>query len=88
MVLENCYRADSHECPFGRASIELTKLLCEILQVHDLVFRNVVFRGMVKRDKKRQNVKRKKVEGERKRQKMEGMKKDETEAHRRGRKRK
>ncbi|KAK4290111.1 hypothetical protein Pmani_036977 [Petrolisthes manimaculis] len=33
LVLENCYRADSHECPFGRASIELTKLLCEILQI-------------------------------------------------------
>ncbi|XP_042209580.1 engulfment and cell motility protein 1-like isoform X2 [Homarus americanus] len=35
LVLENCYRADSHECPFGRASIELTKLLCEILQIGD-----------------------------------------------------
>ncbi|XP_045608928.1 engulfment and cell motility protein 1 isoform X2 [Procambarus clarkii] len=36
LVLENCYRADSHECPFGRASIELTKLLCEILQIGDV----------------------------------------------------
>ncbi|MPC25454.1 Engulfment and cell motility protein 1 [Portunus trituberculatus] len=36
LVLENCYRADSHECPFGRASIELTKLLCEILKIGDV----------------------------------------------------
>lgn len=36
LVLENCYRADSHECPFGRASIELTKLLCEILKIGDM----------------------------------------------------
>ncbi|XP_064079348.1 engulfment and cell motility protein 1-like [Macrobrachium nipponense] len=36
LVLENCYRADSHECPFGRASIELTKLLCEILQIGEV----------------------------------------------------
>lgn len=36
LVLENCYRADSHECPFGRASIELTKLLCEILKIGEV----------------------------------------------------
>ncbi|XP_071549346.1 engulfment and cell motility protein 1 isoform X2 [Panulirus ornatus] len=36
LVLENCYRADSYECPFGRASIELTKLLCEILQIGEV----------------------------------------------------
>ncbi|KAA0202432.1 hypothetical protein HAZT_HAZT000449 [Hyalella azteca] len=30
LVLENCYRADSHECPIGRASIELTKLLAVV----------------------------------------------------------
>ena len=33
LVLENCCHSDSHECPFGRASIELTKLLCEILRI-------------------------------------------------------
>ncbi|KAK7017868.1 Engulfment and cell motility protein 3 [Halocaridina rubra] len=36
LVLENCYRADSHECPFGRASIELTKILCVILQIGEV----------------------------------------------------
>ncbi|XP_050701797.1 engulfment and cell motility protein 2-like [Eriocheir sinensis] len=36
LVLENCYRADFHECPFGRASIELTKLLCEILKIGEV----------------------------------------------------
>lgn len=30
---ENSYRADEHECPFGRTSIELVKLLCEILHI-------------------------------------------------------
>lgn len=29
VVLENSSRADEHECPFGRTSIELTKLVCE-----------------------------------------------------------
>lgn len=29
VVLENSSRADEHECPFGRTSIELTKLICE-----------------------------------------------------------
>lgn len=36
LVLENCYRADSHECPLGRASIELTKLLTEILKIGEV----------------------------------------------------
>ncbi|KAB7502601.1 Engulfment and cell motility protein 1 [Armadillidium nasatum] len=36
LVMENCYRSDSHECPFGRASIELTKLLCEILNIGEM----------------------------------------------------
>ncbi|XP_059475247.1 engulfment and cell motility protein 1 [Neocloeon triangulifer] len=33
IVLENSCRADEHECPFGRTSIELTKLLCSVLQI-------------------------------------------------------
>ncbi|XP_066571845.1 engulfment and cell motility protein 1 isoform X1 [Amia ocellicauda] len=33
IVLENSSREDKHECPFGRSSIELTKMLCEILKV-------------------------------------------------------
>nr|CAG4651644.1 EOG090X02BW [Triops cancriformis] len=33
VVLENSCRADEYECPFGRTSIELTKLLCEILKI-------------------------------------------------------
>ncbi|XP_048366515.1 engulfment and cell motility protein 1 isoform X1 [Sphaerodactylus townsendi] len=36
IVLENSSREDKHECPFGRSSIELTKLLCEILKVGEL----------------------------------------------------
>ncbi|KAG7256177.1 hypothetical protein CRUP_014710, partial [Coryphaenoides rupestris] len=36
MVLENSSREDKHECPFGRSSIELTKMLCEILRVGEL----------------------------------------------------
>ncbi|XP_050036168.1 engulfment and cell motility protein 1 [Dermacentor andersoni] len=32
-VLENSCRADEHECPFGRSSIRLTRLLAEILKV-------------------------------------------------------
>ncbi|XP_076058239.1 engulfment and cell motility Ced-12 isoform X2 [Oratosquilla oratoria] len=36
LVLENCYRADSHECPFGRASIELTRLLCDLLKIGEV----------------------------------------------------
>ena len=35
-VLENSSREDKHECPFGRSAIELTKMLCEILQVGEL----------------------------------------------------
>ena len=31
--MENSCRADEHECPFGRTSIELCKLLCEVLRV-------------------------------------------------------
>ncbi|OXU25322.1 hypothetical protein TSAR_016297 [Trichomalopsis sarcophagae] len=31
VVLENSCRADEHECPFGRTSVELVKLLCDIL---------------------------------------------------------
>ncbi|XP_069608339.1 engulfment and cell motility protein 2 isoform X3 [Ranitomeya imitator] len=36
IVLENSSREDKHECPFGRSAIELTKTLCEILQVGEL----------------------------------------------------
>ncbi|XP_028667526.2 engulfment and cell motility protein 2 isoform X1 [Erpetoichthys calabaricus] len=36
IVLENSSREDKHECPFGRCAIELTKTLCEILQVGEL----------------------------------------------------
>ena len=30
VVLENSCRADEHECPFGRTSVELVKLLCDV----------------------------------------------------------
>lgn len=33
VVHENSCRADEHECPFGKTSIELVKLLCEILKI-------------------------------------------------------
>lgn len=33
VVLENSCRADEHECPFGRSSIRLTRLLAEILKI-------------------------------------------------------
>ncbi|KAL1122165.1 hypothetical protein AAG570_003570 [Ranatra chinensis] len=33
VVLENSCRADEHECPFGRTSVELVKLLCDILHI-------------------------------------------------------
>ena len=33
VVLENSCRADEHDCPFARASIELTNMLCDILKV-------------------------------------------------------
>uniref|UniRef100_A0A4W3GQF6 Engulfment and cell motility 1 (ced-12 homolog, C. elegans) n=1 Tax=Callorhinchus milii TaxID=7868 RepID=A0A4W3GQF6_CALMI len=36
IVLENSSREDKHECPFGRSSIELTRMLCEILRVGEL----------------------------------------------------
>ena len=32
-MLENSCRADEHECPFGRTSVELVKLLCEVLRI-------------------------------------------------------
>ncbi|KAK9882348.1 hypothetical protein WA026_020870 [Henosepilachna vigintioctopunctata] len=35
LVLENSCRADEHECPFGRASVELVKILCELLKIGD-----------------------------------------------------
>ncbi|XP_048850253.1 engulfment and cell motility protein 1 isoform X1 [Brienomyrus brachyistius] len=40
IVLENSSREDKHECPFGRSSIELTKMLCEILKVGELPSEN------------------------------------------------
>lgn len=33
IVLENSCRADEHECPFGKTSVELVKTLCDILHV-------------------------------------------------------
>lgn len=33
VVHENSCRADEHECPFGRTSIELIKVLCDILHI-------------------------------------------------------
>nr|CAG4638298.1 EOG090X02BW [Cyclestheria hislopi] len=33
VVLENSGRGDEYDCPFARAAIELTKLLCDILQI-------------------------------------------------------
>lgn len=33
IVLENSCRADEHECPFGRTSVELVKQLCDILHI-------------------------------------------------------
>nr|SVE85367.1 EOG090X02BW [Daphnia pulicaria] len=33
VVLENSGRGDDYDCPFARAAIELTKLLCEILKI-------------------------------------------------------
>ncbi|KAI4543711.1 hypothetical protein MG293_006505 [Ovis ammon polii] len=41
IVLENSSREDKHECPFGRSSIELTKMLCEILKVGELLLQNL-----------------------------------------------
>lgn len=35
VVHENC-RADEHECPFGRTSIELVKLMCDILHIGEM----------------------------------------------------
>ncbi|CAD7694310.1 unnamed protein product [Nyctereutes procyonoides] len=42
IVLENSSREDKHECPFGRSSIELTKMLCEILKVMQVVKEQVM----------------------------------------------
>lgn len=36
IVLENSSSEDKHACPFGRSAIELTKMLCEILQIGEL----------------------------------------------------
>uniref|UniRef100_A0A8C5RPF3 Engulfment and cell motility 2 n=1 Tax=Laticauda laticaudata TaxID=8630 RepID=A0A8C5RPF3_LATLA len=36
IVLENSSPEDKHACPFGRSAIELTKVLCEILQIGEL----------------------------------------------------
>ncbi|XP_077060635.1 engulfment and cell motility protein 2 isoform X3 [Siphateles boraxobius] len=36
IVLENSSREDKHECPFGRCAIELTRMLCDLLQVGEL----------------------------------------------------
>lgn len=36
VVLENSCRADEHDCPFARASIELTNMLCDILKVGEM----------------------------------------------------
>ncbi|XP_051161267.1 engulfment and cell motility protein 1 isoform X1 [Leptopilina boulardi] len=35
VVLENSCRADEHECPFGRTSVELVKLLCDVLRIRE-----------------------------------------------------
>lgn len=35
VVHENSCRTDEYECPFGRTSIELVKLLCELLKIGD-----------------------------------------------------
>ncbi|KAL7990167.1 hypothetical protein Chor_010521 [Crotalus horridus] len=36
IVLENSSPEDKHACPFGRSAIELTRMLCEILQIGEL----------------------------------------------------
>ncbi|XP_070600399.1 engulfment and cell motility protein 2 isoform X2 [Erythrolamprus reginae] len=36
IILENSSPEDKHACPFGRSAIELTKMLCEILQIGEL----------------------------------------------------
>lgn len=35
VVIENSTRADEHDCPFVRAAMHLTKMLCEILRIGD-----------------------------------------------------
>lgn len=37
VVHENSCRADEYECPFGRTSIELVKVICEILKIGESV---------------------------------------------------
>ena len=34
VVLENLSRGEDYECPFARASIALTKMLCEVLEIN------------------------------------------------------
>lgn len=36
-VLENSSREDKHECPFARSSIQLTCILCEVLQIGETI---------------------------------------------------
>ncbi|KAF5294596.1 hypothetical protein FQA39_LY13355 [Lamprigera yunnana] len=36
LVLENSCRADEHECPFGRASVELVRILCDLLAIGEV----------------------------------------------------
>ncbi|KAM3838601.1 engulfment and cell motility protein 2 isoform 4-T4 [Vipera latastei] len=36
IVLENSSPEDKHACPFGRSAIELTRMLCEVLQIGEL----------------------------------------------------
>jgi len=36
VVLENSCKADEHDCPFAKASIELTRMLCDILKIGEL----------------------------------------------------
>ncbi|ETE57638.1 hypothetical protein L345_16645, partial [Ophiophagus hannah] len=42
IVLENSSPEDQHACPFGRSAIELTKVLCEVLQIGELRKRSPV----------------------------------------------
>lgn len=44
VVLENSCRADEHECPFGRTSVELVKLLCEVRHLFIIKIRNMCSR--------------------------------------------
>ena len=33
LVLENSCRGDGHECPFARTSIEVIRLICDIMKI-------------------------------------------------------